>query len=104
MSSLLVVASGNHIQCKSDSSLETMQGRDTVATYQWYLANRIAPFSMIVTRLQGHSYAEIFFKYDFRTFAQQLTKFPIELKPRAVPPRLLVYFLPRDAAMLARSW
>jgi len=41
MSSLLVVTSGNHMQCKSNSISETMQDGDTVPTYQWCLAYRI---------------------------------------------------------------
>jgi len=73
----------SHVHCKSDNISEIVQERDRDiaaidhCSRKWYVAYRIAPFSMTLSDLQRHLPIANLFNCDFCTFLQQLTTFQL---------------------------
>lgn len=83
---------GSHVQCKSSNISEIVQDRDVLTDHLQEVAQRIAPYPMTLSDLQGHLLIASFFRQGFSHSCAVVDKSPNVLLGRsatAEPSRVL---------------
>jgi len=74
---------GSHVQCKSSNISEIVQDRDVLTDHLQEVAQRIAPYPMTLSDLQGHLLIASFFRQGFSHSCAVVDKSPNVLLGRS---------------------